>query len=73
MKNLKMLNPLNFISKIFKSNNQYEIDKIKPILEKVNHLEKDFYKLHDEEFPKKTAEFKKIAQKLVGPNVKKHP
>ncbi len=59
MKNLKMLNPLNFISKIFKSNNQYEIDKIKPILEKVNHLEKDFSKLHDEEFPKKTTEFKK--------------
>ena len=59
MKNLKMLNPLNFISKIFKSNNQYEIDKIKPILEKVNHLEKDFSTLHDEEFPKKTAEFKK--------------
>ncbi len=59
MKNLKMLNPLNFISKIFKSNNQYEIDKIKPILEKVNHLEKDFSKLDDEEFPKKTTEFKK--------------
>ena len=59
MKNLKMLNPLNFISKIFKSNNQYEIDKIKPILEKINHLEKDFSTLHDEEFPKKTVEFKK--------------
>ena len=59
MKNLKMLNPLNFISKIFKSNNQYEIDKIKPILEKINHLEKDFLQLDDEEFPKKTAELKK--------------
>ena len=59
MKNLKMLNPLNFISKIFKSNNQYEIDKIKPILEKVNHLEKDFSKLHDEEFPKKLLNLKK--------------
>ena len=55
MKNLKMLNPLNFISKIFKSNNQYEIDKIKPILEKINLLEKDFSTFHDEEFPKKNC------------------
>ena len=59
MKNLKMLNPLNFISKIFKSNNQYEIDKIKPILEKINHLEKDFLQLDDEEFPKKNCRIKK--------------
>ena len=59
MKNLKMLNPLNLISKIFKSNNQHEIDKIRPILEKVNYLEKDVSELSEEEFPKKTAEFKK--------------
>ena len=39
MKNLKMLNPLNFISKIFKSSNQIEIDKIQYLLKKINDFE----------------------------------
>ena len=35
-----MLNPLSFISKIFKSSNEIELAKFKKILEKINSLEK---------------------------------
>jgi len=34
-----MLNPLNFITKFFKSSNQKELDRIKKIVVKVNSLE----------------------------------
>ena len=40
-----MLNPLSFISKIFKNNNQNEIDKIQHLLKKVNDLEKEISSL----------------------------
>ena len=53
-----MLNPLSFISKIFKSNNQNEIDKIQHLLKKVNNLEKEISILQDKDFPKKTADLK---------------
>ena len=53
-----MLNPLSFISKIFKSSNQNEIDKIQYLLKKVNDLEKEISSLEDKDFPKKTAELK---------------
>ena len=53
-----MLNPLSFISKIFKSNNQNEIDKIQYLLKKVNNLEKEISILEDKDFPKKTADLK---------------
>ena len=49
-----MLNPISFISRIFKSSNQNEIDKIKYLLNRINDLEKTILKLDDEEFPKKT-------------------
>ena len=49
-----MLNPISFISRIFKSSNQNEIDKIKYLLNRINDLEKTISKLDDEEFPKKT-------------------
>ena len=52
-----MLNPLSFISKIFKSNNQKEIEKIQHLLKKVNDLEKEISSLDDEDFPK-TADLK---------------
>ncbi len=54
-----MLNPLNFISKFFKSSNQKELDRIQKIVEKVNKYEEEIIKLKDEDFPKKTQEFKK--------------
>ncbi len=53
-----MLNPLSFISKIFKNNNQNEIDKIQHLLNKVNDLEKEISSLENREFPKKTADLK---------------
>ncbi len=53
-----MLNPLSFISKIFKSNNQHEIDKIQHLLKKVNSLENGISILEDKDFPNKTAELK---------------
>ena len=34
-----MLNPLSFISKIFKSSNDIELAKFRKILEKINSLE----------------------------------
>ncbi len=57
-----MLNPLNLISKIFKSSNQKELDKLAKIVDKINELENKVSILKDNEFPKKTAELK---QKLI--------
>ena len=53
-----MLNPLNFISKLFKSSNQKELDKLQKIVKQVNNYEDQIIKLKDSEFPKKTKELK---------------
>ncbi len=53
-----MLNPLNFISKFIKSSNQRELDRISKIVKKINILEETTKILNDEDFPKKTKEFK---------------
>ena len=53
-----MFNPLNLVSKLFKSSNQKELDRIAKIVEKINFLEKDFKIINDADFPKKTIEFK---------------
>ena len=53
-----MLNPLNIISRLIKSSNQKELDRIQKIVNKINTLEDYIKKLDDEEFPKKTLEFK---------------
>ena len=50
-----MLNPLSFISRIFKSSSQNEIHKIQYLLNNINNLENKFSKLEDKEFPEKTA------------------
>ena len=54
-----MLNPLSFISKIFKSSNDIELAKFRKILEKINSLENDVAKIKDSDFPNKTNELKK--------------
>ena len=54
-----MLNPLNFLSKLIKSSNQKELDRIAKIVELVNSFEDLVKVLPDEDFPKKTAELKK--------------
>ena len=53
-----MLSPLNLISKLFKSSNQKELDRIQKIVSNINTLEDDIKNLNDEDFPKKTLEFK---------------
>jgi len=51
-----MLNPLNFLSKILKSSNQKELDKLKKVVKKINDLEEEIIKLDDQSFPQKTKE-----------------
>ena len=54
-----MLNPLNFLSKLIKSSNQRELDRLAKIVTKINSLETATQDLKDDDFPKKTLEFKK--------------
>ena len=53
-----MFNPLNLITKFIKSSNQKELDRIGKIVEKINLHEEDLKNLNDNDFPKKTNEFK---------------
>ena len=53
-----MFNPLNLITKLIKSSNQKEIDRLQKITQKINSLEENTKKLKDNEFPDKTREFK---------------
>ncbi len=53
-----MFNPLNLITKFIKSSNQKELDRIGKIVEKINSHEENFKNLSDEDFPKKTNEFR---------------
>ena len=53
-----MFNPLGFISKFIRSSNQKELDKIGKIVKNINILEDKFINLTDDDFPKKTLEFK---------------
>ena len=55
-----MLNPLNFLSKIIKSSNQKELDRLNKIVKKINSLEDQVAKLEDKSFPEKTNEFIKL-------------
>ena len=51
-----MLNPLNLLSKIIKSSNQKELDKLKKTVKKINDLEEKIIKFSDQSFPEKTKE-----------------
>ena len=53
-----MLNPLNFISKLIRSSNQNELNRLAKIVEKINAIEKDVEKLNDTDFPKETQKLK---------------
>ena len=48
-----MLNPLSFFSRIFKSNNENELNKIRKVVNKINNLEKDFINLDENQLKKK--------------------
>ncbi len=51
-----MFNPLNLLSKIIKSGNQKELDRIGKIVNQINGLEKKFENIDNSDFPKKTSE-----------------
>ncbi len=51
-----MLNPLKLLSKIIKSSNQKELDRLNKITKKINDLEDQIRKLDDESFPQKTKD-----------------
>ena len=53
-----MFNPNQIFSKIFKSSNQKELEKLKKIVDKINDYEPSVQKLTDDLFPKKTLDFK---------------
>ena len=48
---------LKFLGKLF-DQNEKELKKMAPLVEKINSLEPEMKKLKDSQFPKKTAEFK---------------
>ena len=50
------------LSKIFKSSNQQQLDKIKNIIEKINSKEKETKSLNEVDFKEKTFIYKKKAQ-----------
>jgi preprotein translocase subunit SecA len=58
-----MFNPLSFISKFIKSSNQKELDRIGKIIKNINALEEKLLNLANEDFPKKTLEFKERVKK----------
>lgn len=51
----------NLLSRVFDSNDK-EIDRLKPVIAKINSLEEGVKKLKDKDFAKKTEEFKKRLQ-----------
>jgi len=51
-----MFNPLNLLSKIIKSGNQKELDRIGKIVNQINSLEKKFENIDNSDFPRKTSE-----------------
>ena len=58
-----MINPLNFISKLIKSGNQRELDKIQKVVSKINELENIVSNFEDGEFPKNT---KLLKEKILN-------
>ena len=54
---------VDILLKIFKDPNVRKINKIMPIVDRINALEEEFSKLTDEELKEKTAEFKEILAK----------
>ncbi len=54
---------MSIFSKIFGSQNDKELEKLKPIVERINSLEPDFQKLSNDELKLKTAEFKARIEK----------
>ena len=58
-----MLNIPRFIKKIFKSDNDKELDRLKSLVVQINHNEDLVKRFKDDQFPKKTMEFKQRFKK----------
>ena len=58
-----MLNPLNFLSKIIKSGNQKELDRLQKILVQINALENQVSKINDDDFPKRVVQLRNELEK----------
>ena len=54
---------IDILLKVFKDPNIRKINKIMPIVDRINELEEEFSKLSDEDLKAKTAEFKEILSK----------
>ena len=54
-----MFNPLNFINKIFKSDNEKQLKRLKSLVIQINNKEQEIKKIDEHEFPNKTLELKK--------------
>ena len=54
---------MGFLSKIFKSYSEKEVQRVMPIVEKINNIEPNIEKLTDEQLKAKTSEFKERLQK----------
>ena len=54
-----MLKKLKFLKKLFGSTNERKLAEIKPIIDQINKLEKEFENLNDSDLKAKTAYFKK--------------
>ena len=54
---------IDILLKIFKDPNVRKINKIMPIVDRINELEAEFASLTDEQLKAKTAEFKEILSK----------
>ena len=63
-----MFNPLKFISKLIKSNNQKELDRIGKIVQKINSLEESTRKIEDSDFPRKTMDLKEKLKNEIDIN-----
>ncbi len=59
---------IDILLKIFKDPNVRKINKIMPIVDRINDLEEEFSKLSDDELRAKTAEFKEILSKRPTSN-----
>ena len=58
-----MLNIPRFIKKIFKSDNDKELDRLKSLVTQINSNEDSVKNFNDDQFPKKTMEFKQRFKK----------
>ncbi|SVE46441.1 uncharacterized protein METZ01_LOCUS499295, partial [marine metagenome] len=60
---MKMLNIPRLVKKIFKSDNDRELDRLKSLVTQINRNEDTVKNFKDDQFPKKTIEFKQRFKK----------